>query len=79
MMRVTHGDFTWTLKKKFKHFEELHRDLMRHRFKVRVIQQPLARLAAAPGQRREPGSAMSMPALPHQPEWASMRQASSKQ
>ncbi|XP_048476090.1 phospholipase D2-like isoform X1 [Rhincodon typus] len=79
MMRITHGDFTWMVKKKFKHFEELHRDLMRHKFKVRVIQQPLARLAAPRGQRREPGITMAMPALPHQPEWASMRQASSKQ
>ncbi|XP_043539599.1 phospholipase D1-like [Chiloscyllium plagiosum] len=49
MMRVSHGDFTWTLKKKFKHFEELHRDLMRHRFKVRVIQQPLARCVLITG------------------------------
>ncbi|XP_048380134.1 phospholipase D2 [Stegostoma tigrinum] len=79
MMRITHGDFTWTVKKKFKHFEELHRDLMRHKFKVRVIQQPFARLAAPQGQRRDTGITMAMPALPHQPEWASMRQASSKQ
>ncbi|XP_072904854.1 phospholipase D2-like isoform X1 [Hemitrygon akajei] len=78
MMRITHGDFAWTLKKKFKHFEELHRDLLKHKFKTRVIQ-PLTRLAAQQGLRREPGVAMRMPTLPRQPEWASMRQASSKQ
>ncbi|XP_067879742.1 phospholipase D2-like [Heterodontus francisci] len=78
MMRITHGEFTWTVKKKFKHFEELHRDLMRHKFKVQVIQ-PLARLAAPQALRGERGVTMTMPALPHQPEWASMRQASSKQ
>ncbi|XP_078064548.1 phospholipase D2-like, partial [Mustelus asterias] len=78
MMRITHGDFTWMLKKKFKHFEELHRDLLKHKFKIRVIR-PLARLATTQGLRRELGVTMTMPALPHQPEWASMRQASSKQ
>ncbi|XP_078389909.1 phospholipase D2-like [Cetorhinus maximus] len=78
IMRITHGDFTWMVKKKFKHFEELHRDLLKHKFKIRVIQ-PLARLAATQGLRREPGVTMTMPALPHQPEWASLRQASSKQ
>ncbi|GCB84444.1 hypothetical protein scyTo_0025183, partial [Scyliorhinus torazame] len=41
MMRITHGDFTWMVKKKFKHFEELHRDLLKHKFKARVIK-PLA-------------------------------------
>uniref|UniRef100_UPI00398F5682 phospholipase D2-like isoform X2 n=1 Tax=Pristiophorus japonicus TaxID=55135 RepID=UPI00398F5682 len=78
MMRITHGDFTWMVKKKFKQFAELHRDLMRHKIKVRVIQ-PLARLTAPQGLGQEPGVATPMPALPHQPEWASMRQASSKQ
>lgn len=78
LMRITHGDFTWSLKKKFKHFEELHRDLMKHKFKLRVIR-PLARLAVPQGLRSEPAVALAIPALPHQPEWASMRQASSKQ
>uniref|UniRef100_A0A8B9YUP1 Phospholipase n=1 Tax=Bos mutus grunniens TaxID=30521 RepID=A0A8B9YUP1_BOSMU len=30
-VRLTHGDFTWTTKKKFRHFQELHRDLLRHK------------------------------------------------
>uniref|UniRef100_A0A8C2AXW2 Phospholipase n=1 Tax=Cyprinus carpio TaxID=7962 RepID=A0A8C2AXW2_CYPCA len=27
-VRLTHGDFTWTIKRKYKHFQELHRDLV---------------------------------------------------
>uniref|UniRef100_A0A8C4MFU1 Phospholipase n=1 Tax=Equus asinus asinus TaxID=83772 RepID=A0A8C4MFU1_EQUAS len=30
-VQLTHGDFTWTTKKKFRHFQELHRDLLRHK------------------------------------------------
>uniref|UniRef100_A0A4W3J7H7 Phospholipase n=1 Tax=Callorhinchus milii TaxID=7868 RepID=A0A4W3J7H7_CALMI len=42
MVRIVHGDFTWTVKKKFKHFEELHRELLKHKLKLQVIQ-PLTR------------------------------------
>uniref|UniRef100_A0A670KFN5 Phospholipase n=1 Tax=Podarcis muralis TaxID=64176 RepID=A0A670KFN5_PODMU len=35
-LRLTHGEFTWTMKKKFKHFQELHRDLMRHRILMKM-------------------------------------------
>uniref|UniRef100_A0A672N3M5 Phospholipase n=1 Tax=Sinocyclocheilus grahami TaxID=75366 RepID=A0A672N3M5_SINGR len=30
-VRLTHGDFTWTIKRKYKHFQELHRDLYKHK------------------------------------------------
>uniref|UniRef100_A0A8C0J8U5 phospholipase D n=1 Tax=Chelonoidis abingdonii TaxID=106734 RepID=A0A8C0J8U5_CHEAB len=40
-LRLTHGDFTWTMKKKFKHFQELHRDLMRHKIFMSFL--PLSR------------------------------------
>eukprot|EP00062_Callorhinchus_milii_P024898 gi/632985296/ref/XP_007909600.1/ PREDICTED: phospholipase D2 isoform X1 [Callorhinchus milii] len=83
MVRIVHGDFTWTVKKKFKHFEELHRELLKHKLKLQVIQ-PLTRLKSihgrghASGARQEPRAA-SVPALPRQPQWTSMRSASSKQ
>uniref|UniRef100_A0A670KE29 Phospholipase n=1 Tax=Podarcis muralis TaxID=64176 RepID=A0A670KE29_PODMU len=41
-LRLTHGEFTWTMKKKFKHFQELHRDLMRHRILMSFL--PLTRV-----------------------------------
>ena len=40
-VRLTHGDFTWTTKKKFRHFQELHRDLLRHQVFMSLL--PLAR------------------------------------
>lgn len=40
-LRLTHGEFTWTMKKKFRHFQELHRDLMRHKILVTFL--PLSR------------------------------------
>lgn len=40
-VRLTHGDFSWTTKKKFRHFQELHRDLQRHKVLMSLL--PLAR------------------------------------
>lgn len=40
-VRLTHGDFTWTTKKKFRHFQELHRELLRHKVLMSLL--PLAR------------------------------------
>uniref|UniRef100_A0A8C4MDI5 Phospholipase n=1 Tax=Equus asinus asinus TaxID=83772 RepID=A0A8C4MDI5_EQUAS len=39
-VQLTHGDFTWTTKKKFRHFQELHRDLLRHKVLMSLL--PLA-------------------------------------
>uniref|UniRef100_A0A671K9L6 Phospholipase n=1 Tax=Sinocyclocheilus anshuiensis TaxID=1608454 RepID=A0A671K9L6_9TELE len=42
---LTHGEFTWTLKRKYKHFQELHRDLYKHKMMLFAIQrQQLASL-----------------------------------
>uniref|UniRef100_A0A671XT52 Phospholipase n=1 Tax=Sparus aurata TaxID=8175 RepID=A0A671XT52_SPAAU len=30
-VRLTHGHFHWTVKRKYKHFQELHRDLYKHK------------------------------------------------
>ncbi|KAJ6654995.1 hypothetical protein lerEdw1_006466 [Lerista edwardsae] len=40
-LRVTHGGFAWTMKKKFRHFQELHWDLLRHRLLLSFL--PLSR------------------------------------
>ncbi|KAB0388825.1 hypothetical protein E2I00_016037 [Balaenoptera physalus] len=44
-VRFTHGDFTWTTKKKFRHFQELHRDLLRHKVLTSLL--PLTRFLAS--------------------------------
>uniref|UniRef100_A0A4W4FP23 Phospholipase n=1 Tax=Electrophorus electricus TaxID=8005 RepID=A0A4W4FP23_ELEEL len=35
-VRLTHGDFTWTVKRKYKHFQELHRDLYKHKMMLQL-------------------------------------------
>uniref|UniRef100_A0A7N6ANZ8 Phospholipase n=1 Tax=Anabas testudineus TaxID=64144 RepID=A0A7N6ANZ8_ANATE len=41
-VQLTHGQFHWTVKKKYKHFQELHRDLYKHKMMVNLL--PLGRL-----------------------------------
>uniref|UniRef100_A0A8C2B290 Phospholipase n=1 Tax=Cyprinus carpio TaxID=7962 RepID=A0A8C2B290_CYPCA len=36
-VRLTHGDFTWTIKRKYKHFQELHRDLYKHKMMLQFL------------------------------------------
>ncbi|XP_067325735.1 phospholipase D2 [Anolis sagrei] len=60
-LRLTHGAFSWTTKKKFKHFQELHWDLMRHRMLLAFI--PLSRFSAH-GSPPE-GVSLGLPSLPH--------------
>uniref|UniRef100_A0AAY4ELG0 Phospholipase n=1 Tax=Denticeps clupeoides TaxID=299321 RepID=A0AAY4ELG0_9TELE len=40
-MSLTHGDFTWTVKRKYKHFQELHRDLYKYKMMLQFL--PLGR------------------------------------
>lgn len=40
-VRLTHGDFTWTIKRKYKHFHDLHRDLYKHKMMLQFL--PLGR------------------------------------
>lgn len=76
-VRLTHGEFTWTIKKKFKHFQELHRDLLRHKIFMSLLPfNPLARFVIQ-RTRVEPTSA-EMPSLPRGSD-DSARRASSKQ
>uniref|UniRef100_A0A8C9JKU3 phospholipase D n=1 Tax=Panthera tigris altaica TaxID=74533 RepID=A0A8C9JKU3_PANTA len=46
-VRLTHGAFTWTTKKKFRHFQELHRDLLRHKVLMSLLPLGSARHAAS--------------------------------
>ncbi|XP_044226561.1 phospholipase D1 [Thunnus albacares] len=40
---LTHGQFHWTVKRKYKHFQELHRDLYKHKMMLHLL--PLGRFA----------------------------------
>ncbi|XP_058630844.1 phospholipase D2 [Onychostoma macrolepis] len=42
-VQLTHGEFTWTVKRKYKHFQELHRDLYKHKMILQFL--PLGRFA----------------------------------
>ncbi|XP_059937247.1 phospholipase D2 isoform X2 [Mesoplodon densirostris] len=75
-VRLTHGDFTWTTKKKFRHFQELHRDLLRHKVLMSLL--PLARFAVAYSPDQEANN-REMPSLPRAGPEGSARHASSKQ
>ncbi|XP_077171610.1 phospholipase D2 isoform X2 [Paroedura picta] len=74
-LRVTHGEFTWTMKKKFRHFQELHRDLMRHKILVTFL--PLSRFAFQGFPLG--GASLELPSLPHGGGDEGARRPSSKQ
>ncbi|XP_068600156.1 phospholipase D2 [Brachionichthys hirsutus] len=40
-VQLTHGHFHWTVKRKYKHFQELHRDLYKHKMMLHLL--PLGR------------------------------------
>lgn len=42
-LRLTHGPFHWVVKRKYKHFQELHRDLYKHKMMLQIF--PLGRFA----------------------------------
>ncbi|CAB1352613.1 unnamed protein product [Coregonus sp. 'balchen'] len=70
-VKLSHGKFTWTVKRKYKHFQELHRDLYKHKMMAHFL--PLGRFAAQRAQLR--AMTEEMPSL-HGTE--RMRQTSSK-
>ncbi|KAM3823440.1 phospholipase D2 isoform 2-T3 [Vipera latastei] len=60
-LQLSHGQFTWSMKKLFRHFQELHRDLMKHRLLLSLL--PLPRFVL---QGSWPvGNSLELPALPH--------------
>ncbi|XP_053321087.1 phospholipase D2 [Spea bombifrons] len=69
---LTHGPFTWTIKKKFKHFQELHRDLLRHKIFVSLLPfNPLSRFSVTRSHAETTSS--EIPSLPHATGEASLR------
>ncbi|KAM3869442.1 phospholipase D2 [Diretmus argenteus] len=56
---LTHGHFTWTVKRKYKHFQELHRDLYKHKMMLHFL--PLGRFAKERQQLR--AMSAEMPSL----------------
>ncbi|CAL8303021.1 unnamed protein product [Gadus morhua 'NCC'] len=49
-VRLTHGPFTWTVKRKYRRFQELHRDLYKHKMLMHFM--PMGRFAKARQQLR---------------------------
>ncbi|XP_077361357.1 phospholipase D2 [Festucalex cinctus] len=47
---LTHGQFHWTVKRKYKNFQELHRDLYNHRMMIHIL--PLGKFAKERQQLR---------------------------
>ncbi|XP_028838532.1 phospholipase D2 isoform X2 [Denticeps clupeoides] len=69
-VKLTHGDFTWTVKRKYKHFQELHRDLYKYKMMLQFL--PLGRFAIQRHQLE--GMTEEMPSL----HSSDRRRASSK-
>uniref|UniRef100_A0A672V2R9 Phospholipase n=1 Tax=Strigops habroptila TaxID=2489341 RepID=A0A672V2R9_STRHB len=65
-IELTHGEFTWQVKRKFKHFQEFHRELLRYKAFVRI---PIpTRSHTVRRQSIKRGEPRQMPSLPHTAE-----------
>uniref|UniRef100_A0A4W3I7B7 Phospholipase D1 n=1 Tax=Callorhinchus milii TaxID=7868 RepID=A0A4W3I7B7_CALMI len=61
-IELKHGPFTWKVKRKFKHFQELHRELLRYKTFMRL---PIpTRSYTVRRQTMRKGEARTMPSLP---------------
>ncbi|KAF4796142.1 Phospholipase D1 [Turdus rufiventris] len=65
-IELTHGEFVWHVKRKFKHFQEFHRELLRYKAFVRI---PIpTRSHTVRRQSIKRGEPRQMPTLPHTAE-----------
>ncbi|XP_030431903.1 phospholipase D1 isoform X3 [Gopherus evgoodei] len=65
-VEFTHGDFTWQVKRKFKNFQEFHRELLRYKAFIRI---PIpTRSHTVRRQTIKRGEARQMPSLPRTSE-----------
>uniref|UniRef100_A0A8D2LJL7 Phospholipase n=1 Tax=Varanus komodoensis TaxID=61221 RepID=A0A8D2LJL7_VARKO len=65
-IELTHGEFTWQVKRKFKHFQELHRELLRYKAFIRI---PIpTRRHTVRRQTIKRGETRQMPSLPRTSE-----------
>ncbi|XP_048450327.1 phospholipase D1-like, partial [Rhincodon typus] len=61
-IELKHGEFTWKVKRKFKHFQDLHRELLRYKALLRL---PIpTRSFTVRRQTVKRGEPRSMPTLP---------------
>ncbi|KAM9317142.1 phospholipase D1 [Gastrophryne carolinensis] len=75
-IELTHGEFTWQVKRKFKHFQELHRELLRYKAFIRIPIPTRSHTVRRQTIRR--GDARSMPNLPRSAEIVREEQSSSR-
>ncbi|KAL8188022.1 UNVERIFIED_CONTAM: Phospholipase D [Gekko kuhli] len=65
-IELTHGEFTWQVKRKFKHFQEFHRELLRYKAFIRI---PIpTRRHTVRRQTIKRGEVIQMPSLPRTSE-----------
>ncbi|XP_042312763.1 phospholipase D1 isoform X1 [Sceloporus undulatus] len=65
-IELNHGEFTWQVKRKFKHFQEFHRELLRYKAFIRI---PIpTRRHTVRRQTVKRGEARQMPNLPRTSE-----------
>ncbi|XP_019388279.1 PREDICTED: phospholipase D1 isoform X1 [Crocodylus porosus] len=65
-IELTHGEFTWQVKRKFKHFQEFHRELLRYKAFIRI---PIPiRSHTVRRQSIKRGETRQMPSLPRTSE-----------
>ncbi|XP_039345964.1 phospholipase D1 [Mauremys reevesii] len=65
-VEFTHGDFTWQVKRKFKNFQDFHRELLRYKAFIRI---PIpTRSHTVRRQTIKRGEARQMPSLPRTSE-----------
>ncbi|XP_053315348.1 phospholipase D1 isoform X1 [Spea bombifrons] len=75
-IELTHGEFTWQVKRKFKHFQDLHRELLRYKAFIRI---PIPiRSHTVRRQTVKRDDARSMPNLPRNAEIVREEQSSSR-
>lgn len=66
-VRLTHGNFHWTVKRKYKHFQELHRDLYKHRMMIHLL--PLGRLVYQSVYINHATPPLTLGDVPSKSEW----------
>ncbi|XP_075717731.1 phospholipase D1 [Rhinoderma darwinii] len=75
-IELTHGEFTWQVKRKYKHFQDLHRELLRYKAFIRI---PIpTRSHTVRRQTVRSGDVRAMPNLPRNAEIVREEQASSR-
>ncbi|CAI9595461.1 unnamed protein product [Staurois parvus] len=75
-IELTHAEFTWQVKRKYKHFQDLHRELLRYKAFIRIPIPTRSHTVRRQTVRR--GDVRAMPNLPRNAEIVREEQASSR-